>query len=69
MAVGARITGLNQTKAATKKNLQACHSYKLVRRESRPPDFQTAIQVPDFLQGVEGNSTAVILVSKLYIAA
>ena len=69
MAVGTRITDLNQTKEATKKNLEACHSYKLVRRESLPPNFQAAIQVPDFLKGVEQNSRDVILLSKLYMAS
>ena len=31
--VGTRITGFTQAKEATKQNLEACHSYKLVWRE------------------------------------
>lgn len=67
--IGTRITGMNQTQEATAHNLEACHSYKLVRRELLPEKWKGLVHKPSFLQTVPESPRDVILFSKLYIAS
>lgn len=67
--VGTRITGFNQTKEATKQNLEACHSYKLVRRECLPEKWRSLVVTAPFLSHLEAHPRDVILFSKQYMAS
>ena len=66
--LGARMTGINQTAAATKQNLEAIHSWKLLRRELLPKAWQDQIETPDWLKVFSPHGRDVILLPKLYMA-
>ena len=63
-----KVTGLNQTQKATEKRLEACHCFKLVRRETLPPELSQLVATPGFLQTVAPHGQDVIL-CKLYVAS
>ncbi len=67
--VTSRISGMNQTQAANKKGLEACHVYKLMRREPLPPGLQEAIEMPPCLAHEAKHPQDVILFPKLYMAS
>ena len=64
-----KVTGLNQTQKATEKRLEACHCFKLVRRETLPPELSQLVETPGFLQTVAPHGQDVILCTKLYVAS
>lgn len=69
LPLGSRMAGINQTAAAGKKNLEAIHCWKLVRRELLPEAWRQRIVTPDFLSAVPQDEKDVILLPKLYMAS
>ena len=67
--LGAKMSGLNQTAAATKNNMEAIHCWKLVRRDMLPKDWQEQIETPDWLKHLDPHGRDVILLPKLYMAS
>ena len=67
--LGVRMTGINQPAAASKQNLEAIHSWKMLRRELLPKAWQEQVETPDWLKAFAPHGRDVILLPKLYMAS